>query len=605
MMKRLNHIIHILMLASLLGCNVAEDEAVENAASLRAQNNDITSDSFDYSVKSVTLIQNTSNFSAFPLTNFSRPYYSISPSLPSGLRLNTISGVVSGIPNDIQSATTYVVKVTHDEGIDYAELTLTTELEPPTKINYSSSVLSFTRDSYASYTCTVDGGAADSFTIDTALPTGLSLDPSDGRIYGTPTGVSEAFYTITATNTSGSKERVVYISIADVVPDGLAYTNDAQTINVGDTMSAMAPSFTTTPTSVSYKISPNLPTGVTLDSTTGTISGTPSLTFNNTTYTVTAFNTAGSETLDISFTVLDPATDLDYPVSTIEFQQGVTMTSIPKSSYTGGLPATYVCNGCPTGIDVVSTTGRIYGSTTDGLGAGTFDIEVTDTATSTTVAYTMGYTIIEDRPEDATYLGYADKYTYYVGSTVSTTPANLGTGNPTSYDLADESFGINTVGPPDIYNLAINGLTFNYGTGEIAGTPTAAATADITINGYNLDSGSVNYVTAIQTIEIEIKVLAPQSLGYLNSPPAEYNATTQIIELTKDVALAATIDPDTTGSPPDSYTISPSLPTGLSFNPTTGVISGTPTVTKAVRYYSITGTNSAGSYTESIAIQVD
>jgi sugar lactone lactonase YvrE len=42
------------------------------------------------------------------------------------------------------------------------------------------------------------------------------------------------------------------------------------------------------------------------------------------------------------------------------------------------------------------------------------------------------------------------------------------------------------------------------------------------------------------------------------------------------------------------YSISPTLPTGLSFNATTGTISGTPTVVTAATNYSITATNSSG-----------
>lgn len=50
------------------------------------------------------------------------------------------------------------------------------------------------------------------------------------------------------------------------------------------------------------------------------------------------------------------------------------------------------------------------------------------------------------------------------------------------------------------------------------------------------------------------------------------------------------------GSAPTSYTISPTaLPAGLSFSPTSGVISGTPTVGWPMTYYTVTGINSAGS----------
>jgi len=54
-----------------------------------------------------------------------------------------------------------------------------------------------------------------------------------------------------------------------------------------------------------------------------------------------------------------------------------------------------------------------------------------------------------------------------------------------------------------------------------------------------------------------------------------------------------------------SYSISPALPTGLSFNTTDGTISGTPTVTSAATDYTITATNASGTSNSIINITVD
>jgi hypothetical protein len=54
-----------------------------------------------------------------------------------------------------------------------------------------------------------------------------------------------------------------------------------------------------------------------------------------------------------------------------------------------------------------------------------------------------------------------------------------------------------------------------------------------------------------------------------------------------------------------AYTISPALPTGLSLNPSTGVISGTPTVSQVATTHTITGRGAtAGTATSSVGITV-
>ena len=53
-----------------------------------------------------------------------------------------------------------------------------------------------------------------------------------------------------------------------------------------------------------------------------------------------------------------------------------------------------------------------------------------------------------------------------------------------------------------------------------------------------------------------------------------------------------------------SYSISPALPAGLSFNTTNGYISGTPTEISAATDYTVTATNSQGSDNTTVNITV-
>jgi alpha-tubulin suppressor-like RCC1 family protein len=63
--------------------------------------------------------------------------------------------------------------------------------------------------------------------------------------------------------------------------------------------------------------------------------------------------------------------------------------------------------------------------------------------------------------------------------------------------------------------------------------------------------------------------------------------------------------PSSSGGAVVSYSVSPSLPTGLSLNAGTGVISGTPTAITATASYIVTAANSGGSTTASLSINVN
>jgi hypothetical protein len=58
------------------------------------------------------------------------------------------------------------------------------------------------------------------------------------------------------------------------------------------------------------------------------------------------------------------------------------------------------------------------------------------------------------------------------------------------------------------------------------------------------------------------------------------------------------------GAPITSYSISPSVSAGLTFNATTGILSGTPTETRTTTMYTITGSNSSGSTSETFILRV-
>ena len=89
-----------------------------------------------------------------------------------------------------------------------------------------------------------------------------------------------------------------------------------------------------------------------------------------------------------------------------------------------------------------------------------------------------------------------------------------------------------------------------------------------------------------------VKPAAPSGLSYAPASAIGY------------VGVAYTLTPTITGTV-TSYAISPALPAGLSIDPTSGIISGTPTATSAQTTYTVTATNSGGSTTALLEITID
>lgn len=135
------------------------------------------------------------------------------------------------------------------------------------------------------------------------LPAGLSIDAATGIITGTPAAAGAVNIDLTATNGSGSGTTVLRLNVtaagAPTFPElaqgrGLVATLYCQAAKIGlpfeyQILATGAPTaFSTT----------SLPTGLSLDTTTGKITGTPTVAGNNT-VTITATNAGGTSTASL------------------------------------------------------------------------------------------------------------------------------------------------------------------------------------------------------------------------------------------------------------------------------------------------------------------
>ena len=182
---------------------------------------------------------------------------------------------------------------------------MTAALQPPSSLSYTSPVTYTTGTAITANNPTVSGGAVANWSISPSLPSGLSFSTSTGAISGTPTAVtSQANYTVTASNAAGSTQATVTITVALGAPKNLTYSpNSSVGYVTGGTFTSMSPSSSGGAVST-YSISPSLPSGLSINGTTGVISGSPTATSSQTSYTVTATNSAGSTTATVLITVL-------------------------------------------------------------------------------------------------------------------------------------------------------------------------------------------------------------------------------------------------------------------------------------------------------------
>jgi Ca2+-binding RTX toxin-like protein len=204
------------------------------------------------------------------------------------------------------------------------------------------------------YTISGAGGAI--------LPTGLTFSGTTGRITGTPaTTLARTVFTVTATDSSSpARTATSVINITVLDPAAPAISGGTPTLTATQS-TLITPTTGFTPTNLTspvvYTISSPLPSGLSIDSTTGVITGTPSTTLATTVFTVTA-------------------TDASTPART-----ATATISITVAAAGGGVQGAPVS--APTGATVTAGTGSAIVTWNAVSGATRYTAQVFSTATST------------------------------------------------------------------------------------------------------------------------------------------------------------------------------------------------------------------------------
>jgi len=138
--------------------------------------------------------------------------YRVSPSLPSGLSLDELSGVISGTPTKASGPATYVVSAT-GAGVRVTFPLMLSVTEPPNSLSYVSPVSATVGAPLAPLSPSI-AGTVEHYAVSPTLPPGILLDSASGILSGTPTEARNlAPYTITANSLAGNTRFILLLTV--------------------------------------------------------------------------------------------------------------------------------------------------------------------------------------------------------------------------------------------------------------------------------------------------------------------------------------------------------------------------------------------------------
>jgi len=146
--------------------------------------------------------------------------YRVSPSLPSGLSIDELSGVISGTPTKASGPATYVVSAT-GAGVRITFPLVLSVTEPPNSLSYVSPVSATVGAPLAPLSPSI-AGTVEHYAVSPTLPPGILLDSASGILSGTPSEARNlAPYTITANSLAGNTRFILLLTVTPAPPGAM------------------------------------------------------------------------------------------------------------------------------------------------------------------------------------------------------------------------------------------------------------------------------------------------------------------------------------------------------------------------------------------------
>ena len=499
--------------------------------------------------------------------------YSLTP--PAGLTFNATTRELTGTPSAVLMETEYTYTATDVDG-DTAELTFNIEVAADATPSFGTATIDAQNyiQGVAIATLTLPEASGGNGTLGYSFtpPAGLSFDATTRELTGTPSAVlTETKYTYTATDVDGDTAELTFNIevVANATPSFGTATIAAQSYIQGVVIATLTlPEASGGNGTLIYSFTP--PAGLSFNTTTRELTGTPSAVLTETEYTYTATDTDG-DTAELTFSIemVADATP-SFGTATIGTQsyiQGVAIATLTLPEASGGNGTLSYSFAPPAGLSFDATTRELTGTPSAVL----TETEYTYTATDVdgdTAELTFNIEVVANAtPSFGTATIATQSYIQGVAIQTLTLPEASGGNGTLSYSLT----------PPA-------GLTFNAATRELTGTPSASqAETEYTYTATDTDGD-----TAELTFNIEVVADATPSFG---------TATIAAQSYIQGVAIATLTLPEASGGNGTlSYSLTP--PIGLSFNTATRELTGTSSALLTETEYTYTATDVDGDTAE-------